>query len=187
MNLEIMIQPDKKHSVSQIPRCYDFVQWHLAVAGLCGNVEDAREVSVPLFRSRAVVSEEMCSEIDILGVPMPFLAHCWTSFEQDCCNQDSVCQFFIVFLLDPIYFLTRVTQEYPATWDSRHSVCVATPGSIRTSFIGEPPRWRISHWEMENRQVVNTISHHQSSNHQFVISIRFITAIYSITSEILEV
>lgn len=39
----------RQHVVSQIPRCTIFFQWHLAVAGLCGNVEDAREVLVPLF------------------------------------------------------------------------------------------------------------------------------------------
>lgn len=57
------------------------------------------------------------------------------------------------------------------------SVCVATPGSIRTSFIAELPRSRIPDREMESRQVVTSISD------QFVVR-RFVTAIYLITSEI---
>lgn len=96
-------------------------------------------------------------------------------------NQYSACRFFLnrfllsFFLLDTSYFLTRVTREHPA-WDSWHSVCVTTPGFIRTSFIGEPPRSRISDWEMENRQVGTSISD------QFAV-MRFIAAIYSITSD----
>lgn len=43
-------------------------------------------------------------------------------------NQYSACRFFLnrfllsFFLLDTSYFLTRVTREHPATWDSWHSV-----------------------------------------------------------------
>lgn len=42
-------KPDKTTRCFSNSKMYNFFQWHLAVAGLCGNVEDAREVLVPLF------------------------------------------------------------------------------------------------------------------------------------------